>query len=390
MTTSENRNECIICGEQRKAILDYGNFPVAPRATLRHHTETFDFIVGVCETCELIQLMNLADPSILYEEFKNDIVGQKLSKHKEAYKEFLLQFVGECDRLFEVGAGGGGLANLLRKSIDPKVEITVNDINIQPQNLVEKISFVEGCFEDADIEDDQYSIVYSSHVFEHILNYDAHLQKVRRILCKDGKLVISLPNFEFWIRQKYLNAFTQEHTVYPFRADICNLLSNYGFELVTTQEYLDHSLFLCFSYTGEVASKSTLSNTEKKSELITEYVDYLGKLKQYLRCESEGYKLHIFGANSSCQVILNLLGDDYASTVKSIYDNSKLKQGNYIFGHTIKIVNPEDIMALTSKDIILVFVGAFDDEIKNQVFSLNKEVKVISREDFDVFLQING
>ena len=50
--------------------------------------------------------MNPAEPSVLYEEFKNDIIGAKLGKHKAAFKD-LKRFVFENDKLFEVGAGGG-------------------------------------------------------------------------------------------------------------------------------------------------------------------------------------------------------------------------------------------------------------------------------------------
>ena len=274
---------------------------------------------------------------------------------------------------------------MLRDSLDSKVEITVNDINIKSENLAANISFVDGCFESTDIAENHYDIVYSSHVIEHILNYDDHVRQVRKILRKGGKVVISLPNFELWIGRKYLNAFTQEHTVYPLKADICNLFTKNGFELEASQDYLDHSLFLCFSYTGEVESTgSARCDVERRIEFLTDYVGYLEKLKEFLRSESEGYNVHIFGANSSCQVILSILGEDYARKVKNIYDNSPLKQGRYLFGHDLRIENPDNITSLSSNDLVLVFVGAFDDEIERQIRSLNNRVRILSRKDLDI------
>ena len=99
---------CLFCGGGKRGILNYGDFPLAPRATLEPRIQTFDFVIGLCNSCGLIQIMNPAEPSVLYEEFKNDIIGAKLGKHKAAFKDFLKRFVFENDKLFEVGAGGGG------------------------------------------------------------------------------------------------------------------------------------------------------------------------------------------------------------------------------------------------------------------------------------------
>ncbi|MDD5558626.1 methyltransferase domain-containing protein [Candidatus Methylomirabilis sp.] len=375
---------CAFCGGNKSCVIQYGQFPMAPRATKEIAVRTFDFAVGTCDSCGLIQLMHPADPSVLYEEFKNDVIGEKLAKHRMAFKEFLKLHIKKDDKLFEIGAGDGTLATLLHDSFDRRVDITINDIN-NINRVRSDFYCVDGCFETAIVRR-KYDVIYSSLVFEHICNYDEHLRKVRTILRAGGKFIMSVPNIEAWLERQFLNTFSQEHTIYAFKEDVCDLLSRYGFVLQSSSDYSDYSIFLCFTRDNDEnvgAGHNGKVMIERKNTLLANYHRFLQALAGFINDQAKGRTLHIFGANSSAQILLRMLSDENRRRVRFIFDNSPLKQEKYLYGFNLTIKSPTMVKLLGSNDAVLVFMGAFDSEIILQLRSYNDQVIIISRRDFD-------
>ena len=48
-----------------------------------------------------------------------------------------------------------------------------------------------------------FSLVWASHVLEHVPNYDTYISKLKSLLKKDGHLLVAVPNFKSYDAQHY-------------------------------------------------------------------------------------------------------------------------------------------------------------------------------------------
>ena len=370
---------CKFCLGENQSVFKLEQFPEAPRAVSKPRNDTIDFDIGICKKCGLIQQISKPRLKVLYEEFKNDVVGKKLNSQKDEFINFLSSHTKKDGLFIEYGAGNCLVAsNLIKKSGS---KIIANDLNLDPiEDLDERVELINGDFHKLDFKEQSVDAIYSSHVFEHLEEFQNHLTKSSKILRIGGKYIIALPHFERWLYDLNLNTFTQEHPVYPFKDDLEILFANYGFEVNEIKEYQDHSLFCSFE---KVSNKPDVKEIvfKNKLNLINEFTSSIEKLKNKLNSVIDtSSSIIIFGANSSGQILINFI-EKMGGTISAIVDNSKLKQGNFLFGTNLEVQDPSIIKNFGNSDTVTVFVGVFDHEIINQVKTLNKKINIFSKRD---------
>ena len=129
------------------------------------------------------------------------------SKHKvEQYQqiirdaewESIANYIPEKSQFLDVGCGAG--YSLMRASQDLNCE--VEGIDADPgshgvgrfiKNMVDTVSIKQGFAEKLPYENETFDVVYSSHVLEHVNNEATALSEMRRVLKKDGVLIIGMP-----------------------------------------------------------------------------------------------------------------------------------------------------------------------------------------------------
>ena len=371
--------KCFFCSGQVSSKFLLKNFPEAPRVAANPTFNFIDFEIGVCDSCGLIQQMSRPRPAVLYENFKNDVIGYKLSRQKNLFTKFLSAFIRDDDNLFEYGAGNGQIALALAHR---NVNITINDFNVTfseppPRN----IEVIHGAMSDIEFKPKSFDLVYSSHVFEHLNDFGCHLRQMRSILKLNGMYILALPHFESWLRNLNLNTFSQEHPVYPFFHDLKSLFQSNGFEMVEKVEFEDHSLFLAFSYKNDENYLTDPKNY--KEELLERYIVQLESLESFLRQTLGAFdQLIFFGANSSTQILLSLVTkcEEAALSKVVVVDNSALKQGSYLYGYEIVVQDPSIIREFGKKDCVILMLGTFDDEVRAQIHELNSEINVFTKD----------
>ena len=372
---------CAFCGGGLESLWLVNDFPEAPRAAVDVRKERIDFNIGCCRDCHLVQQISSPRLNVLYEDFKNDVIGQKLDLQKTAFVKFLSSYVPPDGVLLEYGAGNCLVASNLAKSSSAS-RIIANDYNLEPIAAIDaRVELIEGDFNDLKFGEKSIDVIYSSHVFEHLGEFFKHLTNAANFIKVGGKYIIALPYFERWLADFNLNVFTQEHPVYPFKDDLIFLFSKFGFEAVSFVEQEDHSLFCTFKNVGRDANIPRKSTKSKRTK-VQNFVRYIESLKEqlkFLSC-SDG-RIVVFGANSSGQLLINFLEKGNVNAT-DVVDNSELKQGKILFGTDLQIQSPIIIKELNVNDIVLIFVGVYDDEIKKQVRNLNSEVRIYTKENF--------
>ena len=373
--------QCRYCDHfvDRELSIQFGKMPITPNAVEKGilldnkgNFYEYEFEIVICKNCGLIQQSLSPDPNKLYFRFKNEVVGDKWKRHFTQFVDFITMSINPKSSLLEVGAGDLQLANmLLEKGFD---NITIVEKNIDINNVNDKITFHFNFLEDVNFEK-KFDLVYSSHVFEHISNIKEHVKKTSEILVGGGKFIFSLPNFKKWIENFNLNAFSQEHPIYPTLQNIENILSQYGLIIIRTYEFEDHSLFI----ESELRS-SKLTNNDRYLEdmiLLEKYKENLERFKKFVN-QIDYKRVYIFGANSSTQILLKFLKNN----IVCILDNANIKENKYLYGFDYLVKKPQILEEENEECVVLVFTGSYIEEIKDQLKSINNKIPIITMNDF--------
>ena len=159
----------------------------------------------------------------------------------------------------------------------------------------------------------------------------------------------------------------------------------YGFKLIDKEEWRGHSLFVALEYVGvdKLGDVSIVQQEVKyKTEILKNYSNVHNKLKSYLKNQTSGKKVYLFGGNSSSQILLSFALKGVK--VECILDNASIKHDKYLYGHDIMVRDPSFLADIDDVEdsILIVFVGAFSAEIKDQVNKINPKLKVITEKNF--------
>lgn len=376
--------ECKYCHHILDAgdcVIDFGKIPMTPNALERGvllnngSFYEYEFKIIACNICGLIQQCNTPNQDILYFRFKNEVIGEKWKRHFQEFARFILKNYSKNFNILEIGAGDLSLANML---VDNGVSnVTAVEKNIDTKNTSSEIMLHIGYLEEINFTK-KFDIIYSSHVFEHIIDVQKHLEKISQILNQDGKFIFSLPNFRAWIENFNLNAFSQEHIVYPLKENIKMVLSKYGFQIKQIFEFEDHSLFIESQLSNSTSELTSNYNITKK--LLDSFKEKIEKFAQFLNKDFITKDVYIFGANSSSQILLKKFLTN--KTVICILDNAKIKENKFLYGFDYIVKKPDILKSVNKECTVLVFTGSYVEEIKNQIISINDRIKIITMNDF--------
>lgn len=363
--------------------LDFGKMPMTPNAieqgVLLNNGSfyEYEFKIVNCSNCGLIQQYSEPDPNILYFRFKNEIVGEKWKRHFQEFMKFILDNYKKNFTVLEVGAGDLSLANMLKENgVD---DLTIVEKNIDEKNVNPLITIIFSYLEEENFSK-KFDIVYSSHVFEHVTSIQQHIKKISEILNPGGKFIFSLPNFKKWIENFNLNAFSQEHVIYPLINNIETILSKYNLKINKIVEFEDHSLFI----ESEISKNAyeLKDNYKITEELLIGFKNNLERFEEFINKNvSDSDRVYVFGGNSSSQILLkNFLKN---KNITCVLDNAKIKENKYLYGFNYVVKNPDVIKnEFDEKAIVLIFTGTYVDEINRQIIGINQNIRTLTMTDF--------
>lgn len=101
-------------------------------------------------------------------------------------------------KILDIGAGDGFISSYF---ITKKNKVTC--VDIEDQRIEKKAKFFKVISSKLSFKSDEFDIVISNHVIEHIKNQKLHLEEIRRVLKKDGVCYIATPNWNFPVEPHY-------------------------------------------------------------------------------------------------------------------------------------------------------------------------------------------
>lgn len=372
---SHCRNTCVLCNSTK--IIDKIKFPMPVFMGVNKDEIKNEFIEEMsfleCEDCGEVQINELLDPNIIYQNNHNvSVIGELWKNHYIELKKFIENDI-EGKILLEISDPSAKIAKLsngFKKWVivepNPNLDEIPNDIEI-----------VKGFFDKNFSIEDKIDIILHSHLLEHIFNPNEFFKKCYDLLNDDGCMIISIPNMDELLNKGYSpnNILHFEHT-YFINEDVLEFLAiNNGFEVVKIKKYENHSIFF------KLQKKISLSNKNVKLNLFEKFNINFNQHKNNIKNINEklnglkDYHIFLFGAHVSSQFyIYNGLKID---NILNIIDNDVTKSSYNLYGTDLIVRSPIKIKNINKCVVICSHVGVYYEEIKKQLKKINKNVIIL-------------
>jgi 2-polyprenyl-3-methyl-5-hydroxy-6-metoxy-1,4-benzoquinol methylase len=189
---------------------------------------------------------------VIVSDYYQSIFTNKRDRHSQMQKIFP-QNLNQDSKILDYGCGMGGVSDLFVKSYSCNVDgVDISQNELQKAIMAfgnnTKINFI--LLENFDFPENNYDLIFSSQVIEHVHNTGNYLSNINQMLKNDGYLLIGLPNIlnmnyllklglsshkkltkhSKHILNNYNKASDHIHCWDPFH--FTSLLASCGFELV--------------------------------------------------------------------------------------------------------------------------------------------------------------
>ncbi|MCX6355702.1 MAG: class I SAM-dependent methyltransferase [Candidatus Aureabacteria bacterium] len=184
--------------------------PWARGPDFEHYTSHDEFTFVRCRHCgllylnprpELSELHRIYPPHYRSYHFEKPVMTFKVRSFLERYKVRLLnRLLPDKADIVDVGCGGPGFLERLRRHGRPGWRLWGNDINPEILAELEKRGFLPlpGRFEELDRPAGSFDAIFFKQVLEHFESPRTALVQAARLLRQNGIVVIETPNIDAW------------------------------------------------------------------------------------------------------------------------------------------------------------------------------------------------
>lgn len=369
MTAANNlchrRSTCRLCGgTQLTLVLKLAATPPAnafvSREELGKPQPVFPLDVFFCEDCSHVQLLDVVDPSVLFENYVY-VSGTSPSfvAHFEAYAQHLIEAF-ELPReglVLDIGSNDGTLLRFFQKAgmlvvgVDPARNIaeaaTRNGIKTIPAFFNPKLAT------EIRKEHGPAKAITANNVFAHIDDLDSIVEGIRILLDRDGVFVFEVSYLVDVFENTLFDTIYHEHLDYHSVKPLVRFFDRLGMELIGAVRVSSHggSLRGIAQLKGgpRAVGKSVaeaIANEEKlgldRAETFRQFGRNIDSLKNELakllrELKGKGKKIAGFGAPAKATTLMYHfeIGPDL---IEFIVDDSPLKQNLYTPGYHVPVV----------------------------------------------------
>ncbi len=227
--------KCQACNNKNKNF-EIKNFRKLIKISSDERYSGTDCKIFICKKCSLIQkiidkqyLKKLATIYKKYQAFpiKNGQENIINYKNKECYRsDFLLQKINNHRKLIgldilDFGCGSGFTLRRI-SSLYSSNNLYGFDYNLKRVKDLNKIQNFKKLYSQKILKiKKKFDIIILNHVFEHLINPVLYLKKIKRILKKNGLIILQMPN----IRKNFTDIFTFDHICYYDENTLQSLLN---------------------------------------------------------------------------------------------------------------------------------------------------------------------
>lgn len=372
------RKHCPVCLTEKlpAGILPHVNlqFPLLPVCvdTPKAQDVFAPFTITICDTCGLIQLLEVADPEVLYKIFHSDGIGKVWEEHYQKFANLIFKHF-QSGKLLEIGSGQGKLMIKLIEHYKRGMEVVDPQYEGPKENVVVHPTFLNPEF--ASQNKNTFDAVVSSHTLEHFIDFNEYFQDSWTALKSGGLLFTSVPNQESNFAKGYGNQLNFEHPSACTNAHWFFLHYNNGFIIKELSFFKDHSVQIAaqkvdkpmkFNLDAKELSRAILSQYEKSIQTR------ISTIKDKAKPDKQNW---IFGASNFTQPLFMYGLDE--KVFKGVMDNSPLKHNKRLYGSQLICRKPSE--TVNGKNSLRVFlnIGQYNAEVKDQLLAMDKDIELV-------------
>ena len=389
---SENcnrRSSCRLCGaKDLSLVLKLRPTPPANafvrREQLEEVQECFPLDLFFCEDCAHLQLLDVVDPRLLFENYVY-VSGTSpvFQRHFQEYANYVIQhFAPPAGSLVvDIGSNDGTLlrffkeAGYLALGIDPAQNIA----HAAAQTGIETICdfFTPQLAHSIRQEHGAVSVVTANNVFAHIDDLSGVVEGVRRLLAPHGIFIFEVSYLGDVYEKTLFDTIYHEHLAYHSVKPLASFLASNGMELVDALRVDSHGGSLRGVAQLQGGPKKTGASVAEmirfeeelgldQAETFRVFAQHIEERKQELiqflgRLKSEGKRIAGFGAPAKATPLMYHFGIG-PEIIDFIVDDSPLKQGMFTPGMHIPVL-PSQAIYDEKPDYVVLLAWNFAESI---------------------------
>jgi SAM-dependent methyltransferase len=379
-----------LCGSKR-VVLAFSLVPTPPANAfvsadrLGERQETFPLDLFFCEDCTHLQLLDVVDPSVLFEHYVY-VSGTSPSfvRHFQQYADSVAALTGPlADKLVvDIGSNDGTLLRPFSERHDARVLGVDPARNLADAATEAGIKTIADFFTPTLAADivagyGEAAVVTANNVFAHIDDLGSVADGIRTLLAPDGIFVFEVSYLLDVVEKTLFDTIYHEHLAYHAVRPLIPFLKHHGLELIEAVRVPSHggSLRGVAQRVGgprargasvdDALALEAQSGLERLSTYV-EMAERIGRLGNELRAllvrlKSQGKTIAGFGAPAKATTLMYHFGID-AGVIDFIVDDNPLKQDTFTPGMHIPVV-PATAIEQRRPDYLLILAWNFAESI---------------------------
>jgi cyclopropane fatty-acyl-phospholipid synthase-like methyltransferase len=387
---------CRFCGSKLdKVFIDLLNAPPSnsylTKDQLNEPEVYYPLKAMVCENCWLVQVdeYKSSDEIFCTEYAYFSSYSKSWVKHAENYVEMICErlSLSGSSHVMEIGSNDGYLLQFF-------VNKGITCFGVEPSLGTAKAAEAKGISSLVDFfgsslakrivkERGKQDLVLGNNVLAHVPDINDFVKGLKKVLSDNGTITMEFPHLLELIRYNQFDTVYHEHFSYLSLNTVEQIFNKNGLRIYDVEELSTHGgslrIYAC--------------HDEKKSHFVKENVEFikneeqrfgllnLDKYQSFQKNANEikyhflsylieqkrkGRKVAAYGAAAKGNTFLNYCGIKGTDLIDFIADISPHKQGKYLPGSHIPIVNEENFRD-KKPDVIIILPWNIADEIYNQL-----------------------
>jgi len=355
-----------------------------PEEKLSQPPEIYPLDVFFCEDCAHVQLLDVVDPKILFENYVY-VSGTSpvFVAHFEFYATDVIHSLGlqKGDLVVDVGSNDGTLLRFFKEAgmrvlgVDPAKEIarraTESGIETLPHFFTpETAAAVWEKMGPA-------KVVTANNVFAHVDDMRGFVRGVKGLLAEDGVFVFEVSYLADVYTKTLFDTIYHEHLAYHSVKPLVRFFEENDMELIEALRVDTHGGSLrgiaqlsgVGRPVGDSVGEALALEKELRLDRANTFRSFAGKIDDLKRelgvllgnLKAEGKRIAGFGAPAKATTLMYHFGIG-PEIIDFIVDDSSLKQGLYSPGHHIPVL-PAPAIYERKPDYLLVLAWNFADPI---------------------------
>ena len=383
---SHQINKCRICKTTLdNPFLSLGSLPPANNLPKNnyHYEEKYPLELVFCNNCKLVQLNYLVDPEILFSNYLYSSTSGMLENHFTDYVKNVSETIGlnQDSILVDIGSNDGLLLNCFKKDVTPNV-IGV-DPSINFANLNDIKTYCEFFSNKTVIEITEnfgkVDLITANNVFAHIEDITNLTINIKTLLKDNGVFVIEVPYLNNMIEIGSFDLVYHEHLSYFSITPLHYFFNKLQMNIFKIEKIPTHGgsvrIFIQKNKGIHSIDNSVKTYLSKERHLndINIYQIFNKNIKnsvnnfknELMTIRKQGHVIAGYAAPAKASTLLGYSNID-RNIIEYIIDDNPLKQGRFLPGTKIPIVNTE-FLKNNLPDYFVILAWNLEKIIKNKL-----------------------